>query len=223
MKKYLPAIVISLVVVAVLAFVVIASSSSSNDSQNDKDASATVSQADKEQLAKGTSKGPDNAGVVLTEFADFQCPACAATVPMLKELEAEFGGKYKLVFKHFPLVDTHKNAMSAALAAEAANAQAKFWSMYDLLYDRQDQWSDLADPTAKFIDFAKELGLDTARFEKEVKNKTYKSIIETDMTFGKKIGVPGTPTFFLNGELIEIQDKNTLKQKIQEAIAKQGT
>lgn len=223
MKKYLPAIIISLVVAAFLAFIVIASSSSNNDSQNEGDSSPIVASADKEQLAVGISQGPNDVKVVLTEFADFQCPACAATVPILAELEKEFAGQYKLVFKHFPLVDAHKNAMAAALSAEAANAQGKFWPMYDLLYARQNQWNNLADPTDKFISYAKELGLDVGKFESDLRGKKFEDAIKKDQTFGEKLNVPGTPTFFINGVIIEVQDKNTLKQKLQEAIAKQGS
>lgn len=220
MKKYLPAILISLAVVAVLAFVVMASNSKSSD--NTSGSSANLSAADKKELEAGISRGPADSKVVLTEFADFQCPACAATKPLVDALETQYGGKYRLVFKNYPL-PMHKNAMTAALAGEAANAQGKFWPMYDILYTRQNQWNELADPTPKFVEYAKELGMDTAKFEQDVKNKTYQDKIKADMDLGGKVGIEGTPTFFLNGEKLEIVDDNTLKQKVGEAVAKTGS
>lgn len=224
MKKYLPAILISLAVVAVLAFVVVASTSKSNDATpEDKQNQPKVSEADKKELASGISKGPADAKIVLTEFADFQCPSCAATVPVLNQLEKEFGDKYRLVFKNFPLTQIHKNAMPAAHAGEAANAQGKFWELYQILYARQDQWSKLGDPIPKFVEYGKEIGLDTAKFESDIKKERFADKIKTDMALGEKLGVPGTPTFFLNGVLVEVQDENTLKQKLQEAIANQGS
>lgn len=217
MKKYLPAIIISLAVVAVLTFVVFASTSKNSDSSTTT--TTNLSAADKKELAAGISRGPAEATVVLTEFADFQCPACAATKPYVDALEKDYADKYRLVFKNYPL-PMHKNAMPAALAGEAANAQGKFWPMYDILYARQNQWNELADPTPKFVEYAKELGMDTAKFEHDVKNKTYADKIKADMDLGGKVGIEGTPTFFLNGEKIEVADENTLKQKVGEAIAK---
>ena len=84
-------------------------------------------------------KGSADAPVTLVEYTDFQCPACGAYYPLIKQLTEEFGDKVRVVIRHYPLIEIHKNALSGARAAEAAGRQGKFWEMYDILFSNQKE------------------------------------------------------------------------------------
>jgi protein-disulfide isomerase len=139
-----------------------------------------------------------SAKVTVVEFGDYQCPACGAAYPVTKELLKDYQGTINFVFRNFPLPQ-HKNAPTAAEAAEAANAQGKFWEMHDKLYETQNDWADLSNPLDKFVSYAKDLGLDTNKFKSDVKANKYEAFIQADTTDGNNIGVNATPTFFING------------------------
>ena len=138
--------------------------------------------------------GPKDAPITLVEFSDFQCPYCGLAQPTLKELEAKYKGKMKLVFKHFPLTQVHENAMSAALAAWSAQQQGKFFEYHDQLFKRQ---KDLQDST--LVAIAKEVKLDLNRFNKDRASAQAKAAIEKDMQLGILLNVQSTPTLILNG------------------------
>lgn len=158
---------------------------------------------------------------ILVEYSDIQCPACKNFHDILKIFEssgsADFSitQKITLVYRHFPLFSIHKNAFSAAYAAEAAGLQEKFWEMVDLQYEKQAQWSDLADPGEFFTDLAKELGLDIDKFKKDMNSSEVKNKVQSHLTEGESIGVNATPTFFLNGKKVDVRSidefKNLLK------------
>lgn len=159
--------------------------------------------------------------VTLTEFGDFQCPACKAYEPIVRNLSKDFKGKMKLQFKHFPLISVHPNALLAARAAEAAGVQNKFWEMHDMLYDTQETWSSLTntEATNKFESFAKELGLDAAKFKKDLASVALQEKIGNMQNEGVEIGVNATPTFFLNNKKLETPtDYEAFKKVIQEEI-----
>jgi protein-disulfide isomerase len=145
--------------------------------------------------------GPSNAKVTVVEFGDFQCPACGAAYPVVKQIEAEYKNKIKFVFRNFPL-QAHPNAPEAAEAAEAAGTQGKFWQMYDKLYSSQNDWSGLSDPTDTFVGYAKDLGLNTDQFKQEVQSKKYANKITQDQNDGNSVGLQATPTFFINKEMV---------------------
>jgi protein-disulfide isomerase len=144
-------------------------------------------------------KGSPKAKVSLVEFGDFQCPACATAQPVLRKILSTYKNDVVLIFRQYPLPG-HKNARVAAYAAEAAGAQGKFFEMHDLLYENQKDWSESTDPLHQhFMLYAKKLKLDTALFEKEVKESKYKAKIEKDISDGNAAGVNATPTFYING------------------------
>ena len=140
----------------------------------------------------------ESARITLVEFGDYQCPACGAAHPVLKQLLAKYGDHVNLVFRNFPLTQ-HKNAYLAAEAAEAAGEQGKYWPMHDLLYDRQKDWAEAADPLPLFVEYAKSLELDPSKFSKSLQDHKFITVIQTDLTEGNKSGVNSTPTFFING------------------------
>src|SRR2546423_5718873 len=146
--------------------------------------------------------------VVLEEYGDYQCPPCGQLYPDLKQIEKEYGEQVQIVFHHFPLMKIHKNALVAAHAAEAARNQKKFWEMHDLLYRNQKEWSDLADPRAVFITYAKQLGLNIDSFNRDLESNQIDQKITADIQRGTAQGVTGTPTVFLDTHLLNYEATN---------------
>src|ERR1700730_2531393 len=139
-------------------------------------------------------QGPKNAAITLVEFGDYQCPHCGAAHPIIKAIQKHFGKKLKFAFRNFPLTNVHELAFPAALAAEAAGRQHKFWEMHDLIYDRQDELSEEA-----LLEFASELGLNIANFKMNILDQALADKVEADFESGVRSGVNGTPSFFING------------------------
>jgi protein-disulfide isomerase len=145
-------------------------------------------------------KGSGDAPMVLVEYGDFQCPACASFYPVVKRLAEEMGDKLRIVFRHFPLRQNHPHAQLAAHAAEAAGRQGKFWEMHDMLFERQSSWSKDINAQTTFVEYASSLGLDAERFRDDLKSPDLENKIESHVQSGQRAGVRGTPTFFLNGK-----------------------
>ena len=138
------------------------------------------------------SRGPESAKVTIVLFSDFQCPFCSRVGPTLRQIEQAWPNEVRIVWKHQPL-SFHPAAMPAALAAEAARAQGKFWPMHDLLFANQAALSD-----DHFDGWAKQLGLDGARFARDRASPEARARIEEDQRLGAQVGAQGTPTLFLN-------------------------
>lgn len=165
------------------------------------------------------SKGSNEAKVTLVEFSDLQCPACRAVQPLVKEILDKNGDKVRFVYRHFPLRSIHPNAALAARASEAAHAQDKFWEYHDKLFEQQVEWAGESDPRLKFLDYAKQLGLDVAKFETDLKDSKLDARIAADEADGNTIGISGTPTFFVNG----IQtDAGNLVESIDALLAEEA-
>ena len=144
-------------------------------------------------------KGKAMAPVTMVLFSDFQCPYCARATPAVKEIESVYPNDVLIVWKHFPL-PFHPNAMPAALAAEAAREQggpAKFWAMHDKLFANQAALSE-----ATYEQYARELGLDVARFRRDLASPKLRARVEEDAQLAQRIGMNGTPTFVVNGERV---------------------
>ena len=163
--------------------------------------------------------GSESAPATLIEYADFQCPACGAYYPLVKRLQEEFGNNFRLVMRHFPLTQIHQNALPAALAAETAGRQGKFWEMYDLLYEHQSDWSASTDVKTVFEGYAGELGLNREQFLTDMADKALEQNITDDRTSGLKAQGQATPTFFLNGKKIDNpQSYEAFKSLIESVI-----
>jgi protein-disulfide isomerase len=134
--------------------------------------------------------------VTIVEFSEFQCPFCARVAPTLRQIEDTYQGKVRIVWKHLPLA-IHKDAVGAALAAEAARKQGKFWEYHDRLFANQ---SRLGPDELKL--YAKDLQLDLERFEADLLNGGEKKRIEADVAEARKLGINGTPGIFINGRFI---------------------
>jgi protein-disulfide isomerase len=139
-------------------------------------------------------QGAALAPVTLVEYGDFECPYSREAVKTVQALQREFGNELRFVFRHFPLAEKHPHAIQAAEAAEAAAAQGEFWSMYALLFAHQWEleYSDL-------MDYAGRLQLDKASFGEALKEHQYFERVRADVATGRRHGVSGTPTFFVNG------------------------
>ena len=138
--------------------------------------------------------------VTVVEFSDIQCPACKATEPIAVELRKTAGVKF--VYRHFPLITVHKNAWKGARALEAARLLGKGWEMMEVMFDKQTEWSDLGSPEDTFAKYAVGLGLDEKAFNDKQKGDETDKLVGEDSSFGNRLKLSGTPTFFVNGEQV---------------------
>jgi protein-disulfide isomerase len=145
--------------------------------------------------------GDQQGKVVLVEYGDYQCPHCGIAHPLLKRLLKEFNQGLLFVFRNFPLQEAHPEAMISAQAAEAAALQNKFWEMHDIIFEHQDTLSPQS-----LLQHAKKLHLSIDRFSEDLSSKPVVSKVETDFEGGIRSGVNGTPTFFVNGMILETYD-----------------
>jgi len=148
-------------------------------------------------------KGEREAKVVIFEYADFQCPACVFYSGMVKQITIDFPEDVVVVFRHLPLASIHRNALNAAYAAEAAGVQGKFWEMHDLLFDRQEEWSDKASAKETFSSYAEELDLDVEQFLKDFKSDEIKDLVSNDQIVANSLKLNSTPSFIINNKLIK--------------------
>jgi protein-disulfide isomerase len=139
-------------------------------------------------------QGSAAAPVTLVQYGDYECPYCGEAYPIIKEMQERLGARLRFVFRNFPISTSHPHAEQAAEAAEAADAQGRFWEMHDLLYERQRH---LTDPDLHA--YAEELGLDAERFDKEMTEHVHEPRVHEDFMSGVRSGVNGTPTFYVNG------------------------
>lgn len=137
------------------------------------------------RLATGSAQ----AKVTIVEFSDFQCPACQQAEAAIKQILADYPQEVRLVYRHLPLIQIHKQAMAAAELAEAAAAAGKFWEMHDLLFERQNEWVENG---GKLAEYGQELGISW--------DGTYKDKIDQDVSAARNLGINATPTFFVNGK-----------------------
>jgi len=162
---------------------------------------------DKSSDGKATShvEGSNSKGITLVEYGDFQCPVCGLYEPTVKQVAEKYKDDIQFQFRHFPLQQVHPNAFAASRAAEAASLQNKFWEMHDLLYANQNEWSAASDPVSMFNGYAKTLGINVEQFKTDFTSGKVNGAIQADISAGNKLKVTGTPTFFLNGKLVELK------------------
>lgn len=158
---------------------------------------------------------------VLVEYSDFQCPSCKGAHDFLKTVEAsgsadfEITNKVTFVFRHFPLYQIHDKAYTAAYAAEASGIQGKFWEMVDILFTNQQTWSTNNNPKDLFLKYAKELQLDVEQFKKDSDSTEVKNRVSEDLREAEQMGVNSTPTFFLNGQKVDVNSYDEFKTKLK--------
>jgi protein-disulfide isomerase len=143
--------------------------------------------------------GASHAPVTVVEYGDFECPNCKQAAPALKLLLERFVERVRIVYRHFPLEEVHPHALTAALAAECAAGQGKFWPMHDLLFAHQDQLK-----ARDLHSYAEQLQLDMARYTAEMDDQVYLQRIREHMEGARHSGVRGTPSFFVNGRIQDV-------------------
>jgi protein-disulfide isomerase len=165
--------------------------------------------------------GENAKSVTLVEYGDFQCPACAAYEPIVKEIREKYQEDISFQFRHFPLQQIHPNARAASRAAEAAGRQDKFWEMHDLLYEQQQVWSSSTTVNSIFEGYAQQLDLDIEQYKQDFASESVNDVINEDFSLGTQDGVNSTPSFILQGELINDppQDIEGFSELIDKAIA----
>jgi protein-disulfide isomerase len=141
-------------------------------------------------------RGNPEAKVAVVEFSDFECPYCGKAVPTLNQIAETYGDKVRIVFKHMPL-GMHAKAPAAHAAAEAAYRQGKFWEMHDKIFSNQAEMGP-----EKYRDYARELGLDLKRFDRDVADTAVKKRIDEDRAEATRLGITATPSFFVNGRYL---------------------
>lgn len=209
------AIAVAAAIVAAVVLVVLAVRAS-NPIQTlpDRPASSTPTSA----LAEDSHLLEDGGEVVLVEFLDFECPACAAFQPHVADLRAEFGDRITYAVRYFPLPN-HPNSVNAALAVEAAARQDRLEEMADLLFARQADWAGTASSQAPlFREYAEELGLDLARFDADVADPSTLDRIADDSAAGTALGVNSTPSFFLDDRLLQLRSFDELREVVAGAL-----
>ncbi len=186
-----------------------------NKAERESAGIASVEQVTENDWVKGATSSP----VVLIEYSDFQCPACGAFFPMVEKLSEENFDKVRVVYRHFPLA-SHPNAVPASKAAEAAGIQGKFWEMYSMIFNNQENWSALTDTASVFNTYAENLGLDIVKFKADYASKAVEDKINDNVKSGMKAKVDSTPTFFLNGKKIKNpQTYEEFKKLIEDAAS----
>jgi protein-disulfide isomerase len=167
--------------------------------------------------------GSASASVTLEEFADMQCPSCAAAHPTMNEIKSMYGSRIHFIFRNFPLqIPAHDKSYEGALAASAAGMQNKFWDMQNMLFSNQKTWS--SDPTYKDIwkGYAQKIGLDVKKWETDMSGMAAKARVDADVARGKAVGINSTPTLFINGTSIPFSDMTvgSLKSLIDAELQK---
>ncbi len=156
--------------------------------------------------------------VTLVEFLDFECEACAAAYPLVESLREDYAGRVTFATRYFP-IPSHQNAQNSAVAAEAAARQGQFEAMYTRLFETQTQWGEQASSRAEFFRFlADEIGLDMEQYDADVADPDVLERVLADQREGTALGVEGTPTFFLNGEKLEVSSVEEFRAAIEEAV-----
>jgi len=163
----------------------------------DKDAPADVANYQTLIKSDNPKKGEATAPITIIAFMDFECPYCQDNYSIFKYVTNKYSPVLQIVFKNLPLTEIHSNALPSALAASCANDQGKFWEYYDRLYTDKNLTEE------NFYSLAKTLNLDSVQFDNCYKNKIHINQIEADLQDAAKIGLRGTPTYVVNGEVVE--------------------
>ncbi len=158
-------------------------------------------------------QGNANATIELVEYGDYECPHCGRAYPLIKSIQQQMGDQLKFVFRNFPLEEAHPHAVHAAVAAEAAAAQNKFWEMHDIIYEHQRHLND-----KNLVDYAKQIGLNPEQFAQDFEAPASQEKVDTDFESGVRSGVNGTPSFFINGKKFEGSWEDELFDYLQRLV-----
>lgn len=166
--------------------------------------------------ARDHTLGPADAPATLVEYGDFECPHCGRAYSIVKQLRQRLGDRLRVIYRNFPIAESHPHAEHAAEAAESAAEDDLFWPMHDLLFEHQDALDD-----AHLMRYAETLGLDGTRVGRDIEDEAHIERIRADYMGGVRSGVNGTPTFFINGTRFDgaWDDPDELLSALQDAAA----
>lgn len=204
MKRYLPFVIVLGVALTTLGSGTLLYRAKRQQLKNIPEGESVLA---KTNTAPAHIRGNPDAPVTLEEFGDFQCPPCGKFSEFVEELLKEYNPRLRLVFRNFPL-SGHEHAREAALAAEAAGLQGKFWEMHDTLYREQDTWSKAPNVRELFESYAGTIGLDVDHFKKDMDGDKARERVDSDRALADFLGVKATPTLFINNRPVEPKDKN---------------
>ena len=206
-------IVLAVIIVGFLGFAMFGKS----DKNNAGDSSAA---------SKGSSNyyGKEDSPVTITEFVDFQCEACYAYYPYVKQVKEQYKDQVKFQVRYFPITSGHQFAMQAARTAEAAARQGKFWEMHDKIFEGQKTWERTSDPQSYFDQYAQSIGLDMDKFKADRISSDVNAVVNKDLKDVQALGGTGTPTFAINGKKVENPGPTAeaLSKMIEDALKEAG-
>ena len=203
MKRYLPFIIVVAVALVTLGSGTMLYRAKRPQVKNIPESHRVPARSDTSAHVRGNPQAP----VTLEEFADFQCPPCGQFAPFAEELLREYDSRLRVVFRNFPL-PAHEHARDAAMAAEAAGLQGKFWEMHDTLYREQSTWSKAPNARQLFESYAGTLGLNLDQFKKDRDSDKARERVDSDHALGDSLGIKVTPTLFINNRPVEPQEKS---------------
>ncbi len=217
-------IIFSIITVGILGVLVFMSSSSRID----------VSSVDVNAIQEANNQngniaehiyGKADSSVTLINYGDFQCPGCSIAHDLIRKVTEEYKDQLRFVFRNFPLSSIHPNARASAGAAEAAGLQGKYWEMHNKIYENQPAWDTLSGSARSelFISYAREFDLDIDKFNTDIASTAVTKKLNYDYSLGKKAGVEATPTFILNGVMLDAEiwaDEDKFKEAIDTELAK---
>ena len=203
MKRYLPFIIVVGVALVTLGSGTMLYRAKRPQVKNIPESQSVAAKNDASAHVRGNPDAP----VTLEEFGDFQCPPCGQFAAFVEELLKEYDSRVRVVFRNFPL-PAHEHAREAALAAEAAGFQGKFWEMHDTLYREQLAWSKAPNTRELFESYAGTLGLDLEQFKKDMESDKARERVDSDHALADFLGVKVTPTVFINNRPVDPQQKN---------------
>lgn len=165
------------------------------------------------------SKGPEDAAVTIVEFSEYQCPFCKKYIDesYVKIME-EYGDEVRYIFRDYPL-GFHQHAQKTAEAARCAGDQGKYWEYHDKLFEEQEIWTAESDSTETLVGYAGSLGLDSGEFSECLASGKFGEAVKSDFELGQRVGVSGTPSFFVNGKmLVGAQPYEVFKEAIESEL-----
>jgi protein-disulfide isomerase len=204
MKRYLPFVIVIGVALTTLGSGTLLYRAKRQQLKNIPESESVLAKAN---TYSAHIRGNPDAPVTLEEFGDFQCPPCGKFSEFVEELLKEYNPRLRLVFRNFPL-SGHEHAREAALAAEAAGLQGKFWEMHDTLYREQDTWTKASNVRELFESYAGTIGLAVDQFKKDMDGDKARERVDSDRALADFLGVKATPTLFINNRPVEPKDKN---------------
>jgi len=203
--------IIAVIVVAVIGGVIVSGGGKKKEDVKKIDIAAVTE--------KDHAKGAENPKVTLIEYGDFQCPFCGVVHPTLNQVLPEYKDSVQFVYRHFPITNIHPNTLVMHRAAEAASNQDKFFELYDMIYENQQEWSESKNPLEIVTGYAKEIGLNIDQFKKDINSTEVADRVREVKNEGEKAGVESTPTFFINGKKVDApRSADELRETLDKAL-----